>query len=61
MQAADFLGCKAVKKNILQHLQTALNEVIDRGTKAAAYDTTTAVQSLEVHESYIRDWHNVQV
>lgn len=61
VQAADFLGCKSVQKDIMQHLQTALTDIIDQSEILEAPDTSDTLLSLVVHRTYCRDLHNLQV
>ena len=61
LQAADFLGCKAARKDIIQYLQRVVNSVVDQGEKAAAADASATVLCLPTDATYSRDWHNFQV
>lgn len=63
MQAADFLGCKGMRTNIIEYFQALLINSIEHSEKhvtaqAAAPD---AVLSMAAHQAYLRNWHNTQV
>jgi hypothetical protein len=63
VQAAEFLGCEKIQKDIVTYLQMILIETIERTEKSIALQGTflDMDRSLEVHHAYGHDWHNLQV
>jgi hypothetical protein len=62
VQAAEFLGCKDVKNEIINHLQTVLMETVQRNEGIVAPDATMDSDlSIAVDHAFTRDWRNVQV
>jgi hypothetical protein len=65
VQAAEFLGCKKVQEDIIEHLKTLLVETTERSLKISLASCQLQVSDEDLapwlHHGYSRDWHNVQV
>jgi hypothetical protein len=60
-QAAEFLGCKGVEEDILNHLCTLLIDTLKRSEESFALQSASSDGFLEANPAYGRDWHNMQV
>jgi hypothetical protein len=63
VQAAEFLGCKEVEEDILNHLCTLLMETLKRSEESFALQSASSDLDgfPEANHAYGRDWHNMQV
>jgi hypothetical protein len=63
VQAAEFLGCKEVEEDILNHLCTLLLETLNRAQESFILQSASldSVASPKGNHAYGQDWHNMQV
>lgn len=62
MQAAEFLGCKASRDQVLKYLKDVLIGIVEYSQKnLAAQASSDVAQTVLVHQPYSRAWHSTQV
>lgn len=60
LQAADFMACKGIRKDIIEYLQNLFIDTMEQSEKQVAASADT-VLSQALHHAYAREWRNTLV